>query len=88
MQLLDDWEAKRKEREETMRQLRTREDGTAAAAVDDSGQQFVAYVPLPEQKEIEMRVMARKKQELLAKYASEGLIRQQEEAKQMLNVQD
>ena len=87
--MLEDWETKQKEKAETMRQLRTRDDGSgAAAAADDSGEQFVAYVPLPEQKEIEMRVMARKKQELLAKYASEGLIRQQEEAKQLLNVQD
>lgn len=62
----------------------------AAAAGGDGGTDrlFVAYVPLPEQEEIEKRVVARKKEALLAQYASEGLIRQQEAAKQLLNVQD
>ena len=88
--MVEDHEAKVREKEAAMRELRTR-DSAATGAVDgeqDSSQLFVAYVPLPEQKEIEMRVMAKKKEELLSKYASDALIQQQEEAKQMLNVQD
>jgi pre-mRNA-splicing factor ISY1 len=88
VQILDNWNAKAKQKQEAMQQLRSREAANGGAGADDSSQLFVAYVPLPEQKEIEMRVMAKKKEELLAKYASEGLIRQQEEAKQLLNVQD
>jgi pre-mRNA-splicing factor ISY1 len=54
--------------------------------VDDEQPQYISYVPLPEQREIERRVMAKKKSELMAKYASDLLIQQQEEAKQMLNI--
>ena len=48
--------------------------------------QFVAYVPLPDQKEIESRILDRKKAELMAKYSSAALVREQQEAKSMLNV--
>lgn len=54
----------------------------------DDGPQYVAYVPLPEQKEIELRVLAKKKHDLMAKYASDTLIQQQEEAKQLLNLHE
>lgn len=47
--------------------------------------QFVAYVPLPDSKEIEQRVLNKKKADLLAKYASEALLAQQQEAKALLN---
>lgn len=45
----------------------------------------MAYVPLPDQKAIEQLVLQKKKQELLSKYTSEALAKQQEEAKSMLN---
>jgi pre-mRNA-splicing factor ISY1 len=49
--------------------------------------EFVAHVPLPDEKEIEKMVLERKKRELLSKYTSEGLLEEQQEAKEMLNVQ-
>ncbi|XP_031493813.1 uncharacterized protein LOC116259938 [Nymphaea colorata] len=48
--------------------------------------EFVVHVPLPDEKEIERMVLEKKKKELLSKYASEGLLEEQDEAKEMLNV--
>lgn len=49
--------------------------------------EFVAHVPLPDEKEIERMVVEKKKQELLSKYTSEDLLEEQVEAKSMLNIQ-
>lgn len=49
--------------------------------------EFVVHVPLPDEKEIERMVVEKKKMELLSKYASEGLLEEQSEAKAMLNIQ-
>ena len=48
--------------------------------------EFVVHVPLPDEKEIERMVVEKKKMELLSKYASEGLLEEQSEAKAMLNI--
>lgn len=89
-----EWEQKEAERQ---RALGTSGRGGAGAAAGTSGAagggggggedapRFVAYVPLPDDKAIEQRVLERKKAELLAKYASDGLLREQEEARAMLN---
>lgn len=47
---------------------------------------FIAHVPVPSQREVEEALLRRKKQELLEKYASESLISQSEEAKNLLGV--
>ncbi|THU47373.1 hypothetical protein C4D60_Mb09t14810 [Musa balbisiana] len=49
-------------------------------------QEFVAHVPLPDDKEIERMVVEKKKKELLTKYMSEELMEEEQEAKEMLNV--
>jgi len=49
--------------------------------------EFIVHVPLPDEKEIERRVLEKKKMELLSKYVSEGLMEEQTEAKDMLNIQ-
>ncbi|CAA2955727.1 pre-mRNA-splicing factor ISY1 homolog [Olea europaea subsp. europaea] len=49
--------------------------------------EFVAHVPLPDEKEIEKMVLEKKEQELLSKYTSENLREEQTEAKAMLNIQ-
>lgn len=49
--------------------------------------EFVVHVPLPDEKEIEKMVLEKKKMDLLSKYASEGLLEEQTEAKEMLNIQ-
>ncbi|KOM45276.1 hypothetical protein LR48_Vigan06g058200 [Vigna angularis] len=49
--------------------------------------EFIVHVPLPDEKEIERRVLEKKKMELLNKYVSEGLMEEQTEAKDMLNIQ-
>lgn len=80
--LRDEWEHAQAEKREAKRAVMSKDDDGA----QDDEHQFVSYVPLPEQKEIELRVMAKKKQDLMAKYASDSLIQEQETAKQMLNV--
>jgi pre-mRNA-splicing factor ISY1 len=52
---------------------------------DAEEQQFVSYVALPDNKAIELRVLEKKKQDLLAKYATEAFRSQQDEAKSLLN---
>lgn len=79
-----DWEDKEAERQAAL--SLGKQGGTShhhAEAVDD---QFVAYVPLPDQKAIEQKVLEKKKQDLLAKYQTTNLIASQEDAKQMLNL--
>ncbi|KAK1273822.1 hypothetical protein QJS04_geneDACA009583 [Acorus gramineus] len=49
--------------------------------------EFMVHVPLPDEGEIERRVVEKKKMELLSKYMSEQLIEEESEAKEMLNVQ-
>lgn len=51
----------------------------------EEGPSFKAYVPLPDQKEIENMVLEQKKKALIAKYASDALLAEQAEAKAMLN---
>lgn len=48
--------------------------------------EFMVHVPLPDEKEIEKMVVEKKKMELLSKYASEDLLEEQSEAKDMLNI--
>lgn len=61
------------------------------SAVDEAlnapaeGHRFTAYVPLPDQKEIEARVLESKKMALLSKYVSEDLLREQQEVRELLN---
>ncbi|KAG0498078.1 hypothetical protein HPP92_002769 [Vanilla planifolia] len=50
-------------------------------------QEFVAHVPLPDQREIERMVLEKKKVELLSKYTSDLLVEEQKEVMDMLNVQ-
>lgn len=45
---------------------------------------FIAHVPVPSQKDIERALLERKKQELLAKYVSEDLLKEEQEAKDLL----
>ena len=55
-QALDEWKAREKERQDAYAGVVDGLDGLADAAAD--APQFVAYVPLPDQKEIEQRVRA------------------------------
>ena len=73
-----EWEAARDAREAADGGKRKRGDDEA-----DAGAGFVAHVPLPEEKEIEKMVLAKKKADLLAKYASAELDQQQAETKAM-----
>ncbi|OWM89249.1 pre-mRNA-splicing factor ISY1 homolog [Punica granatum] len=68
-------EERRMEREKEETERRERES------------EFVAHVPLPDEKEIERMVVEKKKMELLNKYASEMLLEEQSEVKEMLNIQ-
>jgi pre-mRNA-splicing factor ISY1 len=64
-----------------------RGDGDMEVDGEGDAARFVAYVPLPDQKEIEARVLEKKKADLLAKYTSDALQAQQETAKSLLNIQ-
>ena len=75
-----EWEEKEAERQAAFAAVRGGElgggggDGQAAdggaAAADGGASQFVAYVPLPDQKEIEQKVLESKKAALLQQYIS------------------
>ncbi len=56
LQALDEWKAREKERQDAYAGVMDGLDASADAAAD--APQFVAYVPLPDQKEIEQRVRA------------------------------
>lgn len=47
---------------------------------------FIAHVPVPTQKEVEQALLERRKQELLEKYASEGLLKQSKGTSEMLGL--
>lgn len=85
-QAIAEWEEKEQERQAALAGVTGRMTGTEQQH-EDEVPQFVAYVPLPDQQAIEQRVLEKKKQDLLAKYTSDSLLRQQEEAKALLNVQ-
>jgi pre-mRNA-splicing factor ISY1 len=62
-------------------------EGLKAAAranvshADDDAPSYVAHVPLPDVKEIEQAVLLKKKKDLMARYASASLQKDEEEAK-------
>lgn len=82
-----EWDEKEKERLEVLASVTNKASRKRQLEQQEQEQQFVAYVPLPDQKAIEQLVLQRKKQELLSKYTSEALAKQQEEAKNLLNKQ-
>ena len=63
--------------------------GTAGGVADvaDDGPEYVAYVPLPDSKVIEQRVLEKKKADLLAKYASPALAADQARSRELLHKQ-
>lgn len=81
MQALAEWQDKEEDRQAALADVKGGMEGTA---VEGDRQEFVAYVPLPDQKEIEHRVMLKKKADLLAKYSSEASVKQQEESNAFL----
>jgi pre-mRNA-splicing factor ISY1 len=63
-QAILEWEEKEHERQQAL----ASSSGAPGAEADEADeQQFVAFVPLPDQKAIELRVLEKKKQDLLAK---------------------
>mmetsp|Transcript_459 Transcript_459/g.642 ORF Transcript_459/g.642 Transcript_459/m.642 type:complete len:274 (-) Transcript_459:428-1249(-) len=58
---------------------------TLTSSQDDDAPAFVAHVPLPDQKDIEQAVLAKKKRDLMARYASATLQKDEQEAKELLN---
>ncbi len=84
LQAQAEWEEKEQERLAALASV-TNKAARKQAQQQEEEQQFVAYVPLPDQKAIEQLVLQKKKQELLSKYTSEALAKQQEAAKSLLN---
>ncbi|KAK9929020.1 hypothetical protein M0R45_026130 [Rubus argutus] len=72
------------EEEEVVEEERQRERESKEKS--EKEMEFVAHVPLPDDKEIEKMVLEKKKKDLLSKYASQELLQDQTEAKQMLNI--
>uniref|UniRef100_A0A1B6CKF9 Pre-mRNA-splicing factor ISY1 homolog n=1 Tax=Clastoptera arizonana TaxID=38151 RepID=A0A1B6CKF9_9HEMI len=62
------------------------EEAKQGAGNDHSQTRFIAHVPVPSQKEVEQALVQRKKQELLNRYASDTVLSEAEEAKQLLGV--
>ncbi|XP_029124635.1 pre-mRNA-splicing factor ISY1 homolog [Cajanus cajan] len=75
-------EVLKEEEEEVVEEERERE-----REEERERREFVVHVPLPDEREIERRVLEKKKMDLLSKYVSEGLLEEQTEAKDMLNIQ-
>ncbi|VAI58233.1 unnamed protein product [Triticum turgidum subsp. durum] len=73
--------------EEVEEERRLEEERMEREKGEEAGREFVAHVPLPDEKEIERMVLEKKKKELLSKYTSDTLQGEQKEAKEMLNVQ-
>lgn len=88
-----EWREREEERQAALAAVRGgMADGGAAAAEAEAGEaddqaapQFVAYVPLPDQKEIEARVLESKKAALLKQYISAEEAAKQVEAAELLN---
>lgn len=81
-----EWEEKEKERQELIAEVGSKEGPNhVGEAPEQEAPQYIAYVPLPDSKAIEQRVLEKKKQDLLAKYTSDTLLKQQETAKALLN---
>nr|XP_032825592.1 pre-mRNA-splicing factor ISY1 homolog [Petromyzon marinus] len=62
------------------------EEGSGGETRDKQQQHFIAHVPVPTQKEVEEALLQRRKMELLAKYASETLQAQSQEARCLLGL--
>jgi pre-mRNA-splicing factor ISY1 len=77
-----EWEAEQARREADGGKRRRQQEDDDFEALTGG---FKAYVPLPDNKDIEALVLAKKKKDLLAKYASPALQEQEAEAKAMLN---
>ncbi|CAK7339358.1 unnamed protein product [Dovyalis caffra] len=75
------------EEEDVVEEERKREREIEEIERKEKEREFVAHVPLPDEKEIERMVLEKKKMELLSKYASDSLMEEQTEAKVMLNIQ-
>jgi pre-mRNA-splicing factor ISY1 len=73
--------------EEVEEERRLEEEKMEREKGEEVGREFIAHVPLPDEKEIERMVLEKKKKELLSKYTSDTLQGEQKEAKEMLNVQ-
>lgn len=85
---IEEWQEREAERQAALATARGgAADGGAAAADADAAAapQFVAYVPLPDQKEIEAKVLESKKAALLAQYISSEEAAKQQAAKELLN---
>ncbi|XP_030535605.1 pre-mRNA-splicing factor ISY1 homolog [Rhodamnia argentea] len=75
------------EEEDVVEEERSREREREEKERKEKEREFVVHVPLPDEKEIERMIVEKKKMELLSKYASEELLVEQTEAKEMLNIQ-
>jgi len=72
-----EWDVKEREKKEVLE--------TVKGEGLEEEVKFVAHVPLPDAKDIEQAVLAKKKRDLMAKYASASLQAEEEEAKALLN---
>ena len=74
-----DWEEKEVQRDRDQKRRRGQGGGGAQDDDQDGQHDFVAHVPLPDQKDIEGLVLEKKKRDLLAKYSSAELVAQEAE---------
>jgi len=81
---IEAWHANAGKRKQNTRA--TEKNGMHTESDDVEVTCLAVHVPLPKHEDIEQAVLARKKRDLLAKYASEDLIKQETEAKQLLHI--
>mmetsp|Transcript_7975 Transcript_7975/g.29501 ORF Transcript_7975/g.29501 Transcript_7975/m.29501 type:complete len:282 (-) Transcript_7975:38-883(-) len=87
---IEKWDLRQKERAQAEKDLGISAQGDSKTGADGASAEmpasdFVAHVPLPDQKEIERMVITKKKQDLLSKYVSPEIAKSEAEAKAMLN---
>lgn len=84
-QAIAEWDEREAERQAAFAAVGGGMPDADAAAAEQSAPQFVAYVPLPDQKEIEQKVLEGKKQQLLKQYISTEEAAKQQQARELLN---
>lgn len=80
-------EAEPEEPEETAPESDSDSDeDSPAETLEVASRRFVAHVPVPSQQEVEAALVERKKRELLARYASDALLEEEEAARDLVGV--
>ncbi|XP_037088026.1 pre-mRNA-splicing factor ISY1 homolog [Pollicipes pollicipes] len=83
---LAEWRARKEAGVDTEEGDAPAHDVDSEEETDAAAPRFVAHVPVPSQQEVEAALVERKKRELLARYASQALVDEEDAAKDLVGV--